>query len=137
MGKILAIDYGMKRVGVAITDSSNIIATGLDTVATNEIYNFIAALLLKEDIDCIVVGDPKNLQNKETDATKPANTFSKNIQKRHPELKIARVDERFTSKMAFQAMIDGGMKKKDRRDKKMVDKISATIILQSYLEQIK
>lgn len=136
MGKILAIDYGMKRVGVAITDSSNIIATGLDTVATNEIYNFIADLLKKEAVDCIVIGDPKNLQNKETDATKPANTFAKNIKKRHPELEIARVDERFTSKMAFQAMIDGGLKKKDRRDKKMVDKISATIILQSYLEQI-
>lgn len=136
MGKILAIDYGLKRVGVAITDSSNIIATGLDTVATNEIYNFIADLLTKEAIDCIVVGDPKNLQNNDTDATKPANTFAKNIQKRHPEIKIARVDERFTSKMAFQAMIDGGLKKKDRRDKKMVDIISATIILQSYLEQI-
>lgn len=134
MGKILAIDYGMKRTGIAITDASKIFATGLDTVATNEIYNFIKELLAKEEIECIVVGKPMNLQNLPTDATKPSDTLAKKLGKIYPEIKIERVDERFTSKLAKQAMFAGGMKKKDRRDKKMVDKISATIILQSYLD---
>ena len=134
MGKILSIDYGMKRTGIAITDASKIFATGLDTVATNEIYNFIKELLTKEEIECIVVGKPMNLQNLPTDATKPSDTLAKKLGNLYPEIKIERVDERFTSKLAKQAMFAGGMKKKDRRDKKMVDKISATIILQSYLD---
>ncbi|MEZ7902018.1 MAG: putative Holliday junction resolvase [Flavobacteriales bacterium] len=134
MGKILAIDYGMKRTGIAITDASKIFATGLDTVATNEIYNYLKELTTKEEIECIVVGKPMNLQNLPTDATKPSDTLAKKIGKLYPEIKVERVDERFTSKLAKQAMFAGGMKKKDRRDKKMVDKISATIILQSYLD---
>ena len=136
MGKILAIDYGMKRTGIAITDSSNIFATGLDTVATNEIYIFLKKLFESEDIECIVVGKPMNLQNLPTDATGPSDTLAKKLAKLYPEIKIARVDERFTSKMASKAMFDGGMKKKNRRDKKMIDKISATIILQSYLDTL-
>lgn len=134
MSKILAIDYGMKRTGIAITDNSKIFATGLTTVASNEIYSFIAGLLQEEEIDTIVVGKPMNLQNLPTDATKPSDTLAKKLNKLYPEITIERVDERFTSKLAKQAMFDGGMKKKDRRDKKMVDKISATIILQSYLD---
>ncbi|MEN8927818.1 MAG: Holliday junction resolvase RuvX [Flavobacteriales bacterium] len=134
MGKILSIDYGMKRTGIAITDASKIFATGLDTVATNEIYNFIKELMTQEEIECIVVGKPMNLQNLPTDATKPSDTLAKKLAKIYPEIKIERVDERFTSKLAKQAMFAGGMKKKDRRDKKMVDRISATIILQSYLD---
>ncbi len=134
MGKILAIDYGMKRTGIAITDASKIFATGLTTVASNEIYTFIAQVLNEEDIETIVVGKPMNLQNQPTDATKPSDTLAKKLGKLYPTLKIERVDERFTSKMAKKAMFEGGMKKKDRRDKKMVDKISATIILQSFLD---
>lgn len=136
MGKILAIDYGMKRTGIAITDSSKIFATGLTTVATNEIYVFLTQLMKDEEIETIVVGKPMNLQNLPTDATKPSDTLAKKIGKLFPEIKIERVDERFTSKLAKQAMFAGGMKKKDRRDKKMVDKISATIILQSYLDSL-
>ncbi len=134
MGKILAIDYGMKRTGIAITDSSKIFATGLTTVASNEIYTFISKLLEEEEIETIVVGKPMNLQNQPTDATKPSDTLAKKLGKLHPVINIERVDERFTSKLAKKAMFEGGMKKKDRRDKKMVDKISATIILQSYLD---
>ncbi|MDA9066397.1 Holliday junction resolvase RuvX [Flavobacteriales bacterium] len=134
MGKILAIDYGMKRTGIAITDGSKIFATGLTTVATNEIYVFLTQLMKDEEIETIVVGKPMNLQNLPTDATKPSDTLAKKIGKLFTEIKVERVDERFTSKLAKQAMFAGGMKKKDRRDKKMIDKISATIILQSYLD---
>lgn len=134
MGKILAIDYGMKRTGIAITDSSKIFATGLTTVASNEIYSFISKITQEEEIETIVVGKPMNLQNQPTDATKPSDTLAKKLGNLYPTIKIERVDERFTSKMAKKAMFDGGMKKKDRRDKKMVDKISATIILQSFLD---
>ncbi len=134
MGKILAIDYGMKRTGIAITDSSKIFATGLTTVASNEIYSYLAQLMTEEEIETIVIGKPMNLQNLPTDATKPSETLTKKLGKIYPAIKIERVDERFTSKMVKKAMFDGGMKKKDRRDKKMVDKISATIILQSFLD---
>ena len=136
MGKIIAIDYGMKRTGIAITDASRIIATGLETIASNEIYTYLSQLTTKETIECIVVGKPMNLQNLPTDATKPADTLAKKIAKLFPEIKIERIDERFTSKLAKRAMFEGGLKKKDRRDKKMVDKISATIILQSYLDSL-
>lgn len=136
MGKILALDYGAKRTGVAITDESNIIASPLGTIASNELYQYLEQLLAKESISTIVIGDPKDLSNNATDITQAANTISKNIKKRFPQVEIARVDERFTSKMAFQAMLDGGMKKKDRRNKANIDKISAAIILQSYLETI-
>lgn len=134
MGKILAIDYGLKRTGIAITDGSKIFATGLTTVASNEIYSFLNQLLTEEEIETIVVGKPMNLQNQPTDATKPSDTLAKKIGNLFPNITVVRVDERFTSKLAKQAMFDGGMKKKDRRDKMMVDKISATIILQSYLD---
>ena len=136
MAKILSIDYGMKRTGIAITDSSNIFATGLDTVATNEIYVFLEKLFQTEEIGTIVIGRPMNLQNKPTDATGPSDTLARKLEKKYPEMKIARVDERFTSKMAKKAMFAGGMKKKDRRNKKMIDKVSATIILQSYLDTL-
>jgi putative Holliday junction resolvase len=136
MGKILAIDYGMKRTGIAITDSSKIFATGLTTVASNEIYTFLTKLMAEEELETIVVGKPMNLQNLPTDATKPSDTLAKKLAKLYPQLNIERVDERFTSKLAKKAMFEGGMKKKDRRDKKMVDKVSATIILQSYLDSL-
>jgi len=136
MGKILAIDYGMKRTGIAITDSSKIFATGLTTVASNEIYTFLTNLMEEEEVETIVVGKPMNLQNLPTDATKPSDTLAKKLAKLYPQINIERVDERFTSKLAKKAMFEGGMKKKDRRDKKMVDKVSATIILQSYLDSL-
>lgn len=134
MGKILAIDYGLKRVGLAITDETNVFAFALDTVASNEIYQYIDKLLLKENISTIVIGEPKDLKNQATDATKPSETIAKKLKAKYPAIIVERVDERFTSKMAFQAMLDGGMKKKERRNKGNIDKISATIILQSYLE---
>lgn len=135
MGKILGIDYGLKRVGIAITDDSNTFAFGLDTFASNQIYSYLEDLLTREDIETIVIGDPKNLKNQETDASKPSNTITVKLKKKYPQINIERIDERFTSKIAFQAMIDGGMKKKDRQKKNNIDKVSATIILQSYLEQ--
>lgn len=136
MGKILGIDYGLKRVGIAITDDSNTFAFALDTVPSNEIYIYLDKLLSKENISTIVVGEPVSLKNTETDATKPSETFSTKINKKYPHVLVERIDERFTSKMAFQAMLDGGMKQKDRRKKENLDKISATIILQSYLERL-
>ena len=104
MGKILAIDYGMKRTGIAITDSSKIFATGLTTVASNEIYTFISKLLEEEEIETIVVGKPMNLQNQPTDATKPSDTLAKKLGKLHPAINIERVDERFTSKLDKKAL---------------------------------
>lgn len=135
MGKIVAIDYGTKRTGIAETDPLQIIASGLTTVSTYELKEFIVDYLNKEDVDTMVVGEPKDLRNQMSDVEKSIVPFINFIKKRFKELEIVRVDERFTSKMAFQSMIDGGLKKKQRQDKGMIDKVSATLILQSYLEQ--
>lgn len=135
MGKIVAIDYGTKRTGIAETDSLQLIASGLTTVSTYELKEFMVTYLSKEDIDVMVVGEPKTLDNKMSEVEKSIVPFINFIQKRFKTLKIVRVDERFTSKMAFQSMIDGGLKKKQRQDKGMIDKVSATLILQSYMEQ--
>jgi len=136
MARIMAIDYGTKRVGIAVTDPGQIIATGLTTVHSKDVIEYLSAYFLKEDVETIVVGDPKTLSNKETDGTVHADNFVKQLKKKFPEKKIERLDERFTSKMAFQTMIDSGLKKKQRQNKELVDEISATIILQSYLEHI-
>lgn len=136
MGRILAIDYGTKRVGIATTDPSQIIATGLTTVHPNELMEYLKKYIASETVDCIVVGDPKRLNNEPAQAAAGANQLSAKIQKQFPDIKVDRMDERFTSKMAFSAMIEGGLKKKARADKAMVDKVSATIILQSYMEQM-
>lgn len=135
MGRILAIDYGTKRVGIATTDPSQIIATGLTTVHPNELMAFLKQYMSTETVDCIVVGDPKRMNNEPAQAAAGADQMTANIRKQFPDLRVDRMDERFTSKMAFSAMIEGGLKKKARADKATVDKVSATIILQSYMEQ--
>ncbi len=135
MGRIVAIDFGTKRTGIAVTDSTKIIATGLATVATNEAIEFLKKYIAKEEVECIVVGEPKRMNNQPAQAAEGTELFIKQLQKHFPTLKIEREDERFTSKMAFQTMIDGGLGKKARQNKELVDTISATIILQSYLER--
>jgi putative holliday junction resolvase len=134
MGKALGIDYGTKRTGIAITDAMQIIATGLTTVATHTLDDFIADIVLKEDIDCFVVGDPKNLDGTNTDSTAHVSGFVKRLQKLYPTTLVHQIDERFTSKIAKQSILASGVKKKSRQNKALVDKVSATIILQNYLD---
>lgn len=134
MGRILAIDYGQKRCGLAVTDELAIIANSLDTVPTKELFAFLSFYLKKEVVDVIVIGEPKQMNNQPSDAVKYINPFIGRLQKEYPLMKIERIDERFTSRMAFQTMIDAGLRKKARQNKALVDSISATIILQSYLE---
>ena len=129
----MAIDYGTKRCGIAVSDSLQIIANGLTTVHSKDIFNFLETYFQKEKVETIIVGEPKKMNGEATDATVPINNFIKQFQKKFPEMKIERVDERFTSKMAFQTMIDSGLKKKARQNKELIDEISATIILQSYM----
>jgi len=137
LGRIVSIDYGSKRIGLAVTDPGAKIATGLDTVHTNEIWDYLKIYIAKEDVSCFVVGFPKDINNQPSDAAKYIGPFIKKLKKICPGIPVELVDERFTSKMAFQAMIDGGVKKMARRNKALVDKISATILLQSFLEQKK
>ena len=135
MGRILAIDYGRKRVGLAVTDPLQIIANSLTTIHSKDIWNFLDEYLVKEDVECIVVGYPKQMNNQASEAVRFINPFLKKLTKTYPNMEVKQVDERFTSKMAHQTMIDAGLKKKARQNKALVDTISATIILQSYLEQ--
>jgi putative Holliday junction resolvase len=135
MGRILAIDYGRKRVGIAVTDPQQIIATRLTTVASHTIWDFLNDYFQKENVDEVIVGYPMTLNNQPSEAVIYINPFLKKFESKYPEIKLKIFDERFTSKMAFQTMIDGGVKKQKRRDKALVDGISATIILQNYLEQ--
>lgn len=136
MGRLLAIDFGKKRTGIAVTDPLKIIATPLDTFPTHEVLAFIKKYNQSEDLEAFVIGMPKNLLNNDTDSTASVRSFINLLQKEFPGHKIHQVDERFTSKMAKNAMVTGGMKKSERRKKENVDKLSATIILQSYLESI-
>jgi putative Holliday junction resolvase len=133
MGRILAIDYGSKRVGIAVTDTLQIIATGLTTVHSKDLIAYLEAYLAKEQVECIVVGEPKTLQNEASDSARYIEPFVTHLTRKFPNIKIARYDERFTSVLAHQAMLMGGMKRKDRANKDTVDMISATIILQDYL----
>ncbi len=135
MGRIIALDYGRKRVGIAVTDVLKLIANGLTTVHSKDIIQFLKDYMDREDVECIVVGEPRQMNNEASEAAVFINPFIKQLKKKFPGLKIERMDERFTSKIAFQTMLDAGLKKKDRRNKEMVDMISATVILQSYLEQ--
>lgn len=134
MGKALGIDYGTKRTGIAITDAMQIIASGLTTVATHTLDDFISNLVQKEAIECFVVGDPKNLDGTATDSTGHVNGFVKRIKQKYPEIPIYQIDERFTSKIAKQSILASGAKKKVRQKKALVDQVSATIILQNYLD---
>ncbi|WP_319272791.1 Holliday junction resolvase RuvX [uncultured Draconibacterium sp.] len=135
MARILAIDYGKKRTGLAVTDPGQIIANRLTTVPTHTIWDFLKEYFEKEKVETVVVGYPKQMNNQASESVRFINPFLKKFQQKYPEIKLEIYDERFTSKMAFQTMIDGGLKKQKRQDKALVDAISATIILQNYLEQ--
>ena len=134
MARILAIDYGGKRTGIAVTDPLQIIATGLTTIPSHELIPFLKKYLLQELVELIIVGLPKNWDESDTHGTPLAEAAIRKIKKAFPEIPVKDVDERYTSKMAKDAMIQMGMKKKDRRDKKTVDEIAATIMLQEYMQ---
>jgi putative Holliday junction resolvase len=134
MNKILAIDYGSKRVGLAVTDTEQIIASGLTSVKTSGLMDYLKKYFLSNMVECVVVGHAKNLDNTLSESSKYIEPFVLRLKKAYPELRIERIDERFTSKMAFQTMIDSGINKKARSNKALVDQISATIILQSFLD---
>ena|SRR5690606_1735792 len=133
MGRILAIDYGLKRTGIAVTDELQIIASGLTTVATTDLITFLKEYTAKEPVELFLVGEPKQMDNTASESEKLIKPFLKQLEKAFPTIAVKRVDERFTSKMAFQTMIDSGLKKNQRKNKALVDEISATLILQSYL----
>ena len=135
MSRVMAIDYGTKRVGIAVTDTLQIIASPLDTVHASEVVGFIEKYCGEEDVATIVIGEPKKLNNESADIEQHIKGFIRNLQKCLPTIEIQRVDERFTSKIAFQSMIDSGLSKKKRSQKEIVDQVSATLILQSYLEK--
>mgnify|MGYP003288428099 FL=1 len=134
MGRILAIDYGRKRVGIAVTDPLKIIANGLTTVKSCDVLKFLSDYLSKETVELIVVGLPKTMNNVESDSMQYIKPFVEKLKKQHPNVPIEMYDERFTSVLAHKAMLEGGLKKKERQNKALVDEISATIILQSFME---
>ena len=133
MGRILAIDFGKKRTGIAVTDQLQIIASGLTTVSTEVLIPFLKEYISKEKVELFLIGKPKQMDNSDSESEALIVAFLKKLQKEIANIPIQRVDERFTSKMAFQTMIDSGLKRKQRRNKGLIDEISATIILQSYL----
>lgn len=135
MGRILAIDYGQKRVGIAATDDLQLVSNGIATVRSIDIWQFLEDYLIEHDVAKIVVGEPKDMMNRPSDASRFIEPFVKKLKNKYPQIAIVRFDERFTSKMAFDAMIEGGLSKKKRQDKALIDKVSATILLQSYLLQ--
>lgn len=134
MGRIIAIDYGQKRVGLAVTDELRMIAGALASVHSKDIIPFLKEYLSHENVDCFVVGYPLTLQNQLSDSSRFTEPFVKNLQRKFPQIPVERMDERFTSKIATAAILASGAKKKDRQNKALVDKVSAVIILQSYLE---
>lgn len=137
MGRIIAIDYGNKRVGLATTDPLKIIATPLETVHITEVMSYLHKYCEKEEVEALVLGWPTRLDGSDTNVTQAVKRFEKELKKHFPQKAVYLHDERFTSKMALDAMIAGGTKKKDRREKGNIDKISASIILQSFLESRK
>ena len=134
MSRILAIYYGRKRTGVAVSDAMQIIANGLTTVPTHELLDFITGYVQKEPVERILVGLPKQMNNEASESMKYIDPFVRSLKKRLPEIPVEFVDERFTSVLAHRTMLEAGLKKKDRQNKALVDEISATIILQTYLE---
>lgn len=136
MARIMAIDYGGKRTGIAVTDPLQIIATGLTTIASSEMISFLKKYFQNEQVELIVIGMPKNWDESDTHGTEPARQAVVKLKKEFPAIPVKEVDERYTSKMAKDAMLQMGMKKKDRRDKKIIDEIAATIILQEYLQSV-
>ena len=134
MSRIVAIDYGRKRTGIAVSDTMQIIANGLTTVATHDLLDFITNYVKKEPVECIIVGLPKQMNNEASESMKYIDPFVRSLKKRFPEILVEFVDERFTSVLAHRTMHEAGLKKKDRQNKALVAEISATIILQTYLE---
>lgn len=134
MGRILAIDFGTKRTGIAVTDSLQLIANGLTTIATHQLYDFILSYIDANEVDSLVFGKPTQMNNEPSENMKNIQAFINRLIKVRPNLKIELVDERFTSVLAHRTIIEAGLKKKDRKNKALVDEISAVIILQSYLE---
>jgi putative holliday junction resolvase len=135
MARILAIDYGSKRVGVAVTDPLQLIATGLTTVHSKDVLEFLKNYISKESVEAFVVGIPKRLDNTSTHATPLIESFIRQLKKVFPEIPVYGIDERFTSKIASRTLIESGVKKKDRQKKELLDTVSATLILQSFMEQ--
>jgi len=135
VGRIVALDYGKVRTGIAVTDEMQIIASGLTTVDTKELLNFLRKYVLDEKVDKFVIGEPKQMNNLPSESEELIKPFLRTLEGVFPKIPVERQDERFTSKMAFQTMIDSGLNKKQRRDKALVDEISATIILQAYLNR--
>ena len=136
MGRIVAIDYGQKRTGLAVTDELKIIATGLTTVRSMEVLDFLKEYTGKNEVECFVVGEPKQMDNTASESAVYIEPFVKKLASAFPMIPVVRLDERFTSLMATRAIRDAGMKKKVRQDKALVDTVSATIILQSYMDSI-
>ena len=134
MSRLLALDYGRKRTGVAVSDAMQIIANGLTTVPTQELLDFKTGYVQKEPVERILVGLPKQMNNEASESMKYIDPFVRSLKKRLPEIPVEFVDERFTSVLAHRTMLEAGLKKKDRQNKALVDEISATIILQTYLE---
>ncbi|MFQ6603579.1 Holliday junction resolvase RuvX [Flavobacterium sp. C3NV] len=133
MPRILSIDYGQKRTGIAVTDEMQIIASGLTTIPTNTLIDFLKDYFLKEKVETVLIGEPKQMNGQPSESAAIIKGFVTHFSNIFPDIKVVRVDERFTSKMAFQTMIDSGLSKKQRQNKGLIDEISATIMLQDYL----
>lgn len=133
--RVLAIDYGQKRTGIAVTDEMQIIASGLTTIPTAEVFDFLKNYFAKEKVEKVLLGEPKQMNNEPSQSAGLINEFAEKFKMQFPDMEMERVDERFTSKMAFQTMIDSGLKKKQRQNKALIDEISATIMLQDYLSR--
>lgn len=134
MPRIIALDYGTKRTGIAVTDELQMIASGLTTVHTKDLLEFLDNYLEKEKVECIVVGEPKDLKNNPSESAKVIDPFVRHLKKRFKQIKIDRIDERFTSSLAQDAILQGGAKRKKRQNKALVDEVSATIMLQNYMQ---
>lgn len=137
MGRYLALDYGTKRTGIAVSDTLKIIANGLTTVPTHTLLDYLKTYLQKEDVERIIVGLPKQMNNEYSENIKHIRPFVKKLQSLYPDMQIEYYDERFTSALAHKTMLDAGLKKTDRQNKSLVDEISATIILQGYMESLR
>ncbi len=137
MSRILAIDYGIKRTGIAVTDDFQIIASGLTTISSETAITFLKDYFSKENVSVVLIGEPKQMNGQPSESTEIIEKFVQKFKSTFPEMKVERSDERFTSKMAFQTMIDSGLKKKQRQNKALVDEIAATIMLQDYLLRFK
>ncbi|HIA12946.1 MAG TPA: Holliday junction resolvase RuvX [Flavobacteriales bacterium] len=135
MARVLAIDFGQKRVGIAVTDPDQIIASGLTTIRSFEIFDFLREYFNKEEVECVIIGEAVQMNNKPADSMKLINPFIKKFEKTFPDIPLHRIDERFTSLLAKDTILRSGVNRKTRQNKALIDKVSATIILQSYLEQ--